>query len=103
MSALTERITEVLREHLPVRPGERVDCCGASISGRVWAAHVADEIQAELVKADYVADVQAAIVNAMNAVGVTLLGSTFELIESSPIPDDEIVALLAATWSEVQP
>lgn len=48
MSALTDRITEVLREHLPVRPGERVDCCGASITGNRWSAHVAERIAAEL-------------------------------------------------------
>ena len=42
-----------------------------------------------------VAAVQAAVVATINTLGVTLVDSGFELITASPIPDDEIAAILA--------
>jgi hypothetical protein len=39
--------------------------------------------------------VQAAVVATINTLGVTLVGSDFTLITSSPIPDDEVAQILA--------
>jgi hypothetical protein len=42
----------------------------------------------------FVAEVQAAIVTTINTLGTTLIGDGFELLESSPIPDEEIAQIL---------
>jgi hypothetical protein len=67
--------------------GRRWEWCGGE-SG-TWAWRITD-IGNRLA----VAEIQQAIVTAMNAVGATLLGSSFSPFESSPISDDEIADML---------
>ena len=47
--------------------------------------------------------VQAAVVAAINTLGITLLGSEFKPITSSPIPDDEVAQILRAAVVAGQP
>ena len=39
--------------------------------------------------------VQAAVVESINTLGATLIGSSFTPVTSSPIPDDEVAQILA--------
>lgn len=105
MSALTDSIAEVLRKHGDVYRSGRYECvCDEWDGGMLltdYDRHVAEQIAAALTEAAFVANVQAAIVNAMNAVGAALIGSSWELVEASPVPDDEVASLVSAARSEV--
>ena len=46
---------------------------------------------------------QAALVTAMNALGAVLVGSGFETVESSPIPDEEMAAIILSAMDAAAP
>jgi len=69
--------------------------CGAGLfTVEAHAEHVAQEL---LEHSGQITAVQDAVVAAINTLGVTLIGSDFELITSSPIPDVEVARILTAT------
>ena len=49
---------------------------------------------------DLIKAIQVAVVEAINTLGVNLLGSNFKPIASSPIPDDEVAKIIARLQPE---
>lgn len=89
-------IAAVLLEHRHLRDdASAVTCaCGAGLfTVEAHAEHVAQE----LLERDQITAVQNAVITAINTLGVTLIGSDFERITSSPIPDAEVAKILADT------
>ena len=71
--------------------GHRWEWCGGEPG--TWAWRVTD-----LGPRNAVAEVQAAVVSSINALGAALIGSSYKAIETSPIPDGEVADIL----SEIQ-
>lgn len=76
--------------------GRRWEWCGDQPG--TWAWRVTDEGQRMAI-----ARVQASVLATLNTLRVALLGPYFPSIESSPIPDDDVAAILAEVAAAMPP
>ena len=79
------------------------ECEGHESGYEHFVDQLARSIQSSWALEQAVAAVQAALVTAMNALGAVLVGSGFETVESSPIPDEEMAAIILSAMDAAAP